>query len=284
MERARNLGQTAASFGKDLLFRRLEQLIRSTDFDLNYEIVGAEHIETARELIASGKILVAALDHRSYADMASGAFVAIKWGFNDLVQKAHIVMKVSYLEHFPTSLLPHYFDVWPVVPHTLSNYPNRDEINRASIEKAESLKGGSIIVITPEGTRSGETPMQEARYGAERFWHGRGERFILPIAIEGTEKQWPRKLGLAAGAFYYAWIGRLVNSRFIFGAPVAVSELDALALELAQGDDANLPKLRTDLVMGEIARLHLVEKRPEYAGKYADLGKFLKKAPITRNA
>lgn len=280
MERAREFSQQITNSGKNLIFSRLRDLIDSEDFDLNYEIIGKENISCGRELIADGKILIAALDHRSYADMATGAFVAISEGFDDLVKNANIIVKISYVKDFPTNLLPQYFNIWPVVPHTMPNYPNREEINKAAISKAQNLADGSILVITPEGARSGEASMQSARHGSERFWHGRGERYILPIAIEGTEKQWPRKIGLVAGFMYYAWFGRLKASRFIFGEPVAVSKIDNLAQRLSGDDVSKLSTLRTDLAMGEIARLHLASGDPKYAGRYADIGKFLQKSPL----
>lgn len=280
MERAREFSRAAASLGKDLFFRRLEQLIKSEDVDLNYEIIRAENIDKARKLVGEGKILTAVPGHRAHAEIASGTVMAIKEGFGDLVKGAHIVMSVKYLDHFPTNLLPSYFDVWPVVPHTLPDYPNRDEINRIAIEKAENVEDGSIIVILPEGTRSGQKGLQEARYGAYRFWHGRGERYVMGIGTEGTEMQWPKSLGLFVGGVFYCYIGRLLPSRFIFGEPIPVAQLDEVAQRLAGEDKSQLARWQTDVVMGEIARLHLEYGKPKYAGRYKELGNLLRKRTL----
>ncbi len=242
---------------------------------LNYTIEGKEYITQARGLLSEGKIVVPVLDHRGFADLVTGACVAIKEDFDDLVQVADIVMKMSYLQTFPTNLLPKYFRIIPVVSHTMADYPNRDEINGQAIERAQNLADGSLLIITPEGTRSGQVGIQEARYGSERFWHGRGERYVLPLAVEGSERQWPRKLGMVAGGAYYNFYGRFKNARFIFGEPKGVEYYDSIAERLAAGNPDDFARLKTEVVMAEIARLHLEKGRAEYAGRYADLAREL---------
>jgi hypothetical protein len=243
---------------------------------LNYSIEGKQYIDEAREILGEGGIVIAALDHRGFADMVSGACVAIKEDFDDLVQVADIIIKISYIKTFPTNLLPKYFRVSPVVPHTMPDYPNRDEINRQAIERAQNLPDGSLLVVTPEGTRSGQVGIQEARYGAQQFWHGRGKRYIIPLAVEGTEKQWPRKLGMPVGGVYYNFYGRFKNAKFIFGEPRSVESYDSIAERLGKNED-DIARLRTEVVMADIARLHLEKGKAEYAGRYADLARELQK-------
>ncbi len=272
MERIASLrGRVTEAAKQQVLISARAEII---DFPINYNIIGKENIGTGRELLSEGKILVAALDHRVYADLVTGACIAIKEDFDDLVQVGHIVMRISYLQNFPTNLLPNYFEVLPVVPHTMPDYPKRDEINGQAISTAQNLDDGSLLIVTPEGTRSGQAGMQEARYGAERFWHGRGERWLIPIAIEGTEKQWPKKLGMIAGGAYYILAGRLWNAKFIFGEPVEVEEIDSIAGKLAKNED-DFARLKTEVPMGLIARLHLEKGNPRYAGRYADLARQL---------
>jgi hypothetical protein len=116
-------------------------------------------------LLARGKIVVAVLDHRSYADMATGMFVVVGEQLEDLVRPSHPIMKISHVQRFPGSLLRNYFEgLIPVVPHTMPDYQNRDKINKQAIETAQNLPGGSLLVITPEGKRSGRVAMQKARH------------------------------------------------------------------------------------------------------------------------
>lgn len=260
---------------KEFAIGRLRSFIEN-DTHVRYEIIGRENIDSIRELLAREKIVIAVLDHRSYADMATGMFVVVREKFEDLIRPAHPIMKISHVQRFPGSLLRNYFEgIIPVVPHTMSesDYPNRNEINRQAIKTAQNLPGGSLLVITPEGTRSGRVAMQEARHGAEKFWHGlegeAGERYIIPIAIEGTENQWRK--GSLSGLNYAIW-GHYRNSKFIFGGPVAVSEIDSMASQLAQTPE-ELAKLKTDVVMAQIARLHIEYGNPRYAGVYTDLAR-----------
>ena len=98
-------------------------------FPLNYEFAGGENIDKARELLARGITVVAILDHKSFADLISGAMVTVKEGFDDLVKEANIIAKITYVEGFPSRQLLRNFKFRPVVPHTMPDYPNRDEIN-----------------------------------------------------------------------------------------------------------------------------------------------------------
>lgn len=274
MERPSSFRQRATEATKKGLLRAARSCVEHVP--LNYTTEDIQNIGLAREILAGGGIVVAALDHRGFADMVTGACVAIKEDFDDLVQVADIIIKISYIEKFPTNFLPKYFRVSPVVPHTMPDYPNRDEINRQAIERAQNLPDGSLSVVTPEGTRSGQVGIQEARYGAQQFWHGRGERYLIPVAVEGTEKQWPRKLGMPVGGVYYNFYGRFKNARFIFGEPRSVEYYDSVAQSLAENED-DLARLKTEVVMAEIARLHLEKGKAEYAGRYADLARQLQK-------
>ncbi|GEM_PF-5690314 len=248
-------------------------------FPLNYEFIGGENIEKARELLAQGVTVVAILDHKSFADLVSGAMVTVKEGFDDLVKKANIIAKITYVEKFPSEQLLRNFNFRPVVPHTMPDYPNRDEINAEAKRWAQALPEGSILITAPEGTRVKDGSMTTGRYGASEYWHGNGERYLLPVAIEGTEKQWPRG---ALGFFKYFGGGFRIKSRFIVGEPVPVVNVDEAAEAYAGGrDNEEFTRLKTDLAMFLIAQLH---QDPKYKGTYyVQLEEDLKSREITQD-
>ena len=232
-------------------------------FPLNYEFTGRENIDIARELLAQGVTVVAILDHKSFADLISGAMITVKEGFDDLVKEANIIAKITYVERFPSKQLLRNFKFRAVVPHTMPDYPNRDKINAEARRWAQALPEGSILVTAPEGTRVRDGSMTAGRHGASEYWHGNGERYLLPVAIEGTEKQWPRG---ALGFFIYFGGGFRIKSRFIIGSPVPVVDVDEAAEVYAGGrDNEEFTRLKTDLAMLLIARLH---QDPKYKGTY----------------
>lgn len=232
-------------------------------FPLNYELIGKENLGKVRELLAQGESVIAIIDHKSFADLVSGAMITVKEQFDDLVKEAHIIAKITYTKKFPSKQLLKNFKFKPVVPHTMPDYPNREEINQEAKVWAQQLPGGSILITAPEGTRVKEGKMISARYGASDFWHGVGKRWILPVALEGTEKQWPRGFW---GAVKYFGGGFRIKARIIIGEPVAVANLDKAAEIYAQGtDNEEFIRLKTDLAMLLIANLHQDSK---YKGDY----------------
>lgn len=242
-------------------FSAPKELLRR--FPLNYEYIGGENMDKVRELLAQGITIVAILDHKSFADIVSGSMITVKEGFDDLVKEASIILKITYTTKFPSKQLMKNFKYRPVVPHTMPDYPNRDEINAEAKKFAQELPGGSILVITPEGTRVKEGSMTAGRYGASEYWHGDGERWILPIAIEGTEKQWPRG---SFGPVKYFLGGFRRKARVIIGEPVLATNLDKVAEVYAGGaDNEEFTRLKTDLAMLLIANLH---QDPKYKGDY----------------
>ena len=152
---------------KRTFFSAPKELLRR--FPLNYEFVGGENMDKTRELLGQGMTIVAILDHKSFADLVSGSMITVKEGFDDLVKEANIILKITYTTKFPSKQLLKNFKFRPVVPHTMPDYPNRDEINNEAIAWAQGLLGGSILVTTPEGTRVKKGSMMSARYKASEF-------------------------------------------------------------------------------------------------------------------
>ena len=235
---------------------------------LNYEVHGSENLDRVREFLGEGKIIAAILDHKSYADFFSGAAVVVKEGIQDLVSRARVVMSAKYKDKLLTrsgiSAITGALglEVLWVVSHTMENDDREGTINTEAVGGVQDEEDGKIDIITPEGTRS-DGEMKPARWGSANFWHGRGERYILPIAIEGSEKQWPRGMG----SFVYYWRkGRKEHQiKVIFGEPIPVEYLDRVAETYAQGNPEKLKSLRVDIPMLLIAQLH---QDPKYKGTY----------------
>src|SRR3989344_5516833 len=236
---------------------------------LNYEAFNSENLDRVRELLESGKIVGAILDHKSYADFTSGAAVVVKEGLHDLVSRATVVMSTKYNDNPLTKFFVKEIagvlgiNIRWVVPHTMGNDKRGQTMNLEAIEDIQNEEDGKVDIITPEGTRSNDGKMKPARWGAADLWHGRGDRYIFPIAIEGSENQWPR----GKGSFIYYWRrGRKEHQiKVIFGEPAPVEHVDRVAEAYAQGNPEKLKSLRVDIPMLLIAQLH---HDPKYIGTY----------------
>lgn len=239
--------------------------------DLNYEIIGWENIDKTHELLGDKKNVVAILDHKSLADTASGAIAAFKHAeINRLLQDAVIVIKIKYTEQFPTGFLLKSIRTIPVVSPTMEGNPRQKEVNRRALRTAKALADGTLLIITPEATRVNTGKMEKARKEVTSFWHRQNETWLWPIAVEGTEKQWPLESG---GTSYYWRKGRVEHkARLIFGPPVKVADIRLEAQQYAGGDRQNCKQLEVDLAMLKIALLHIHYGDRKYTeGYYADL-------------
>lgn len=251
-------------------FRRSERLYGAVRwgierFPVNSKVINPENLDAIRDLLKNGKIVTAAIDHKSYADVYTLVATSFQDGFNDLVERATFVIGVRYSRKFPISLVKGVVRIVDVVPHKdKTKFPDSDTINQLAIQKAHNAGPGSLWAIAPEGARS-DGPMESGRFGAKEFWHGEDDstenRFVIPIAIEGTEDQWPKgKKGL-----YFLREGRHIEASFIFGKPVKVADVDQLASELARGDEELFKRYQVEVVMGLIAAQHLSGKYPGQA-------------------
>ncbi|OGD93870.1 hypothetical protein A3F02_02115 [Candidatus Curtissbacteria bacterium RIFCSPHIGHO2_12_FULL_38_9b] len=150
------------------------------------------------------------------------------------------------------------------------NHPRQNEINRSALRTARNLDNGTLIVLTPEATRIKSGKMEKARKETASFWHSNNQIHLFPIAVEGTEKQWPS--GTLGTLKYWTGIGPIFSkARFIFGEPIRVDKLKSLVVACNDGDRHNNKQFEVDLAMRQIAILHHTYGNPFYAkGSYYD--------------
>jgi len=232
---------------------------------VNYELEGRENIEQVKSLLEAGRNVIAIVDHRSLADTASGAIVAFKEGFDDLVEKAVFVIAQKYIDKKITKILINSIHIIPVISPTMGHDPRQREINKAALCTAKNLPEGTLLIMTPEAERIKDGNMAKARKESVSFWHMRRDPYIIPVAVEGTEKQWP---GGAIGPIkYFGLAGFRKKCRFIFGTPVELSNIRKVVKQSGVADEK---QLEVDLAMNLVADLHRKHGNPEYTRGYYD--------------
>lgn len=88
------------------------------------------------------------------------------------------------------------FDQWEAIPI------ERGEVNREGFRQAlDALAQGKILAVFPEGTRSGDGRMQQAKAGIALLAQ-RSRAPILPIAFYGYEDFWARLKSLRRTDFH----------------------------------------------------------------------------------
>ena len=247
-------------------------------YPANARLVGAENIDLTRKLLSDGWIVTAAGDHKSLADIYTIFSAALEYKFNDLPENARVVMGVKWTRKFPTSLVKRILDVVETVPSSIpkDKFPDRDAINQRAFDQSHNSPDGRFWIVTPEGTRT-DGVMEEGKLGSKEFWHGADNstegRLILPVAVEGTENQWPKEEGFR----YFLKKGRFNEAIFIFGKPVKVEDVDELAFDLAKGDEELFKVYQVQVVMVLIASQHLSSM---YTEKFRELVKHIDKLPF----
>ena len=136
------------------------------------------------------------------------------------------------------------------------------EIARRVIKAAKEcvhrfLDEGRWIFISLEGTRS-EGPMAEAAPAAAPLINN-DSAYVLPVALEKTEIMWPKS---ARFPLPFARI------RVIVGEPISIKDLKVRALALNSQFKVSQNKAFVDLIMREIALLHILQGERWYAGYY----------------
>lgn len=131
--------------------------------------------EHGREFMPRDGAAVVAGNHRSYMDPV------ILWCVSP--RFVHFMAKKELFEGgFVAWLLPRLW-AFPV---------DRTGADRAALAQADVfLKAGDLVGIFPEGTRQTENGLGEARGGAA-FVALRAGVPVVPVAVVGTEKVWPK--------------------------------------------------------------------------------------------
>lgn len=125
----------------------------------------------------------------------------------------------------------------------------RGEVDRRALRAAvEVLRHGEVLLLAPEGTRSGVERLQKARNGLA-YVAARTDALIVPVGIIGVESFWPNLIRLRRTPVEIA-LGR--PFRFVArGRPVDRQALAQMTTEAMYQLAATLP--------------------PECRGRYADL-------------
>lgn len=196
------------------------------------EVVGA-----VDRIPRSGPLIVAA-NHVSNAD---GVMVA-GWIVPRMGRRLHWLGKREMLE-------------WPVLGHFVRAYSvhpvDRSGSDIEAFRVAERiLRADAALVVFPEGTRSPDGTLQQAREGLALLAL-RTDAAILPVGLIGTAEVWPR--------------GR--KPRFGGRVTIVVGEAFRLSEVTTGAADRRAQKaLATGVIMRRIADL----LPPSYRGAYAD--------------
>jgi len=238
------------------MYRILKALVRFP-YQVRVEINGTENLDTARELLEQGKFIADAYEHLGVADPITGIHGLYRSGHGDLAEACVYVMKITYVSGRVKDLVPRVLRVVPVVPPSLPDYPKAEAINAQAKRVVQSMTSG-VVAVSPIPGRKIPQKLDEAHWGAADFWHPRGEAFVIPTAISGTNKQFPRGvLKIPYGLPYYLSAGRYLHkARITFGEPIPVEKIDEVANRWSHGDERDEKRLRVELVMGVIADLH----------------------------
>lgn len=242
----------------------------------NFELIGIENIKKALAL-KSG--MVYAIDHRSSADVFISQLLLWLAGFKHLAEEIFLyVIGLRFLNRHPVFSIvvrggPRIAIVQPnMIPtqrprgsdtFARAEWSRQIRVARKIIDIANKrvwrfLDAGRWIFIFLEGTRSRKGPMTKAAAAAATLIRHKGS-YILPVALEGTEKMWPLD----------AWLPNpFTKIRVIIGEPISVEYLDLQAKELSQQFGVKEDQVFVDLVMREIALLHIRQGNPKYAGYY----------------
>jgi 1-acyl-sn-glycerol-3-phosphate acyltransferase len=145
---------------------------------------------------------------------------------------------------------------WPVVGYIASHggvHPvdrSRADVEAYRLAK-RILDEGHVLFVFPEGTRSPDGALQEARDGVASLALRTGAP-IVPVGISGSDRVWPRGKRLPRP-------GGRVTVRV--GSPFRLA--DELPPDVAKGD---VKAAATDLIMHRIAALLPERQRGVYGG------------------
>ncbi|MFY1830577.1 lysophospholipid acyltransferase family protein [Myxococcus fulvus] len=140
------------------------------------------------------------------------------------------------------------------VMETIAIKPNSPDIE-AMRRAVETLKGGSSVLIFPEGARSRTHELLQAKKGVALIAKRAGVP-VVPVALMGTEKLMPiNESDMGGERLYHAHVRVRVGPAF---------RMEDLEPEVVGADDPR--QALADAMMRRVARL----LPPEYQGVYAN--------------
>ncbi len=112
----------------------------------------------------------------------------------------------------------------------------RGGADRASLEAvAGVLKSEAAVLLFPEGTRTRDGNLQEARAGVGMLTARHADAWILPVYIHGSFDAWPRTRRLPKCRPIQMYIGQPVRSRDLLASPPAAEVSPVGASEPERG-------------------------------------------------
>jgi long-chain acyl-CoA synthetase len=155
------------------------------------EIVGRHHLTTL------GKPFIVCPNHQSYLDPL---LVCSIYPYRILREVFHVGAS-EYWNNFFTKQLARMINIVPVDPDT--------NLRKAMRVGAAGLRAGKVLNIYPEGERSFDGELHRFKTGAA-ILASELQVPIVPVALDGVYKVWPRK----------SWRLRLAKVRIAFGEPI----------------------------------------------------------------
>jgi long-chain acyl-CoA synthetase len=141
-------------------------------------------------------------NHQSYID----GFLVCSTYSRRVLQLIFHVGASKYFSNVTMAHLARLFNVVPIDPDV--------QLLRAMHAGAAGLRAGKILNIYPEGQRSFDGELQELKKGAA-ILATELKLPIVPVALDGTYRIWPRK----------SWRLRLAKIKISFGKPIDVQEI-----------------------------------------------------------
>lgn len=239
------------------------------------EIVGIEHVHEVLGLANHGVIF--AVDHRSSADVFMPQIILYLCGLKELAEKVFFyIVGLRFINRNLISLGVMSRDRIPIVPPTMIptvKPPASDKVAREKFRQqvrsaiainnaarqwtSRLLKDNRVAYIAPEGTRSRNRAMTQPLETVASLLN-QDDVYVLPVALEGTERMWPID----------CWPRPLNTVKMLVGRSIHVDEIRRQATYLAEKFGVSFNRAFVDLVMNAIARLHIDSGDPTYAGFY----------------
>jgi len=239
------------------------------------ELEGEENVRKALHQAKRGVIF--AVDHRSSADVFMPQIILYLYGWKRLAEFLFFyLVGLRFINRDLISLGVMSRDRIPIVPPTMipTERPSTSdpearakfkqqvriaiEVNREARSWTSKLLSQNLwMYIAPEGTRSRFVVMTQPPEAAATILNHDGV-YMLPVALEGTEKMWPVD----------SWPRPLTQVGVLVGKPRHIDVVRRRARYLEARYEVSFNRAFVDVIMREIALLHIEKGDPSYAGFY----------------